>query len=294
MRPPIALTIAGSDSGGGAGIQADLKTFHALGVYGTSAITAVTSQNTLGVRGVHPVPAPVLLSQAEAVLDDFPVDATKIGMLGEASVAEALAELLDRRRAQCGTLVLDPVMVATSGDPLLSTAAEATLRDRLLSHADLITPNLPEAARLLGAEPARTVEEMQEQARALLAHGPRAVLVKGGHLIQQPDMQEAVDLLVLKTPGGVQEHRLTAPLVRTRSTHGTGCTLSSAVAAHAARHASPEALTAEELAAEELVQAVRSGKEFLTQALRDAVPWQISRRPEQGHGPVNHLSQSLR
>lgn len=291
-RPAVALTIAGSDPSGGAGIQADLKTFHALGVYGTSSIAAVTSENTVGVRGVHQVPAEFMVSQAEAVLDDLPVDATKIGMLGTAESIQALAGLLSARREEFGLVVLDPVMVATSGDPLLSADADRALREDLVPLADLITPNLPEGARLLGTDAAGTEAELRDQAAALLDLGPRAVLLKGGHLADG----EALDVLALAGPDGVVLHELTAPRVATRNTHGTGCTLSSAIAAHAARARHRALVLGREPAPQDdaLFAAVRAGKEFLTRALADAADWRLSRTPEQGHGPVDHLSQTLR
>lgn len=305
MRPPIALTIAGSDPSGGAGIQADLKSFAALGAYGCACTTSLTSQNTRGVRGVHEIPADVVISQIESVVDDLPVDATKIGMLGTGDVVRSLARTLGRRRADFGTVVLDPVMVATSGDPLLGEDADAALREDLLPLADLITPNLSEGARLLGRpqEVARTLDEMRAQARELLGLGSRAVLLKGGHLTDG----QAVDVLVIApewTPGaGVGADvvdrapvvELGAPRVESRNTHGTGCTLSSAIAAFAARHATSRgAASPETIPDDALVAATRDGKNFLTRALVDGAEWEISREPDQGHGPVNHLSQTLR
>lgn len=319
-RPAVALSVAGSDPSGGAGIQADLKTFHALGVYGTAAMTALTSQNTTGVRGVHPVPADFAVSQVEAVLDDLPVDAVKTGMLGEAEVVEALAGLFRRRRTQLGTLVVDPVMVATSGDPLLAEEAEAALRELLVPLADVITPNLPEAARLLGgdsgeAPAADDLAGMREQALALLELGPRMALLKGGHLDDDAAPEgRAVDVLAVRGESAAPARtvELSAPRVPTRNTHGTGCTLSSAIAAHAARAApdangSPgrgptsadgraaagEAAGQTALGDAQLVEAVREGKRFLSRALHDGAAWRLSRTPLEGHGPVDHLSQVL-
>nr|7R8Y_A Chain A, Phosphomethylpyrimidine Kinase [synthetic construct]7R8Y_B Chain B, Phosphomethylpyrimidine Kinase [synthetic construct] len=256
---PVALTIAGSDSGGGAGIQADLKTFSALGVYGMSVITAVTAQNTLGVQGVHDIPPELVAAQIDAVFEDLRVDAVKTGMLSNAEIVEAVAEAL--RRYGVRPLVVDPVMVAKSGDPLLAPDAVEALKERLFPLATIITPNLPEAEVLLG-RPIRTEEEMEEAARRLLALGPKAVLLKGGHL----EGEEAVDLLA----DGEGIHRFSAPRVQTRNTHGTGCTLSAAIAAHLAR-------------GHDLPEAVREAKAYLTGAIKAA--------PSigHGHGPVNHF-----
>ncbi len=216
----IALTIAGSDSGGGAGIQADLKTFHQFGVHGTSVVTAVTAQNTLGVRAVHPVPAEVVEAQAAAIAEDLPPAAVKSGMLATAELARLVADLLDRHGWR--RYVLDPVMVATSGDRLLEPEAEAMIREALVPRAALVTPNLHEAALLAGF-PVRDPGAMARAGERILALGAGAVLVKGGHL----EGAELVDLLV--TAAGTSEHR--RPRLRTTSTHGTGCTLSAAVTA---------------------------------------------------------------
>jgi len=218
---PLALSIAGSDSGGGAGIQADLKTFAALGVDGATAITAVTAQNRAGVRAMQVLPAAVVRAQIEAVCDERMPTATKLGMLADAAVVDAVAAAL--RRYRPGAVVLDPVMVASSGARLLAADAIATLRRALLPLADCVTPNLDEAAALLDAPRATSEVQMIEQGRALLALGARAVLMKGGHA----PLAEAVDLLVL--PDGVQ--RYAAPWVRGADTHGTGCTLSAGIAA---------------------------------------------------------------
>jgi hydroxymethylpyrimidine/phosphomethylpyrimidine kinase len=258
----IALTIAGSDSGGGAGIQADLKTFAALGVYGASAITALTAQNTQGVDAVLAVPPDFVGAQIWAAAGDLEVAAIKIGMLATAPVIGAVADGL--ADFQGVPVVLDPVMVAASGDKLLDEDAIATLRARLLPLATLITPNLPEAAALLEVSEARNEQEMSEQGAALLAIGARAVLVKGGHLRGE----QAVDLLV--TAEGV-EH-FAAPRVATRNTHGTGCTLSSAIAAELAKGAS-------------LRDAVARSKSFVTEALKQADALHIGK----GRGPVHHF-----
>ncbi|WP_380173813.1 bifunctional hydroxymethylpyrimidine kinase/phosphomethylpyrimidine kinase [Kineococcus sp. DHX-1] len=223
---PVALTIAGSDSGGGAGIQADLKTFAAHGVFGTSVLTALTAQNTRGVRGVHVVPAAFVTEQLEAVLEDITVHATKIGMLADAQVVAAVVAAV--RRGGLGPVVLDPVMVATSGDRLLDAAAVAAVREDLLPVADLVTPNVPEAAVLLNAEPATDLDQARVQARELFFRTGTAVLLKGGHL----PGPESVDVLV----GPAGETVLRRPRVDTTATHGTGCTLSAALAARAALH----------------------------------------------------------
>ncbi|WP_129360524.1 MULTISPECIES: bifunctional hydroxymethylpyrimidine kinase/phosphomethylpyrimidine kinase [Micrococcaceae] len=305
MRPPVAMTIAGSDPSGGAGIQADLKTFSAIGAYGCACMTSLTSQNTVGVRGVHNVPEDFVVSQVEAVIDDVPVDSTKIGMLGTGGVVRLLARLMNERRESFGTVILDPVMVATSGDTLLSQDADAAIRADLLPLADLITPNLPESARLLGRPDrvADSLEDMRSQAEELLELGPRAVLLKGGHLRDG----EAVDVLAIsprpspvegaaRTPAAEPTViELTAPRVETRNTHGTGCTLSSAIAAFSARWAVHQADSGDRgIDDAALMAATRDGKNFLTRALVDGACWELSRFPDQGHGPVNHLAQILR
>ena len=239
-RTPIALTIAGSDSGGGAGVQADLKTFAALGVYGASAITAVTAQNTVKVRAVHLVPPAIVRAEIEAVLEDFCVAAIKIGMLGSAEIAETVADALlplSPRSPGKGRpfIVYDPVLAASSGDALAGAGFVAAVKAKLLPLVDCLTPNLSEAAALLGGAEATSEAGMIAQGRALMALGPRAVLMKGGHL----DGPEAVDLLV--TPDDVR--RFAAPRMASANTHGTGCTLSSALAAHIVRGASfPESV----------------------------------------------------
>jgi hydroxymethylpyrimidine/phosphomethylpyrimidine kinase len=220
-RAPVALTIAGSDSGGGAGIQADLKTFAALGVYGTSALTAVTAQNTLGVRAVLTLPATIVTAQIEAIFEDFDVAAVKIGMLSSPDNVEAVAEALLRFSPRF--VVFDPVMIASSGDPLIAPAAVAAMKSRLFSHLDCLTPNLSEAAAFLGEALARDEAEMTAQGRALLKRGPRAVLMKGGHL----ESAEAVDILVTAT----QTRRYAGLRIASRNLHGTGCTLSAAISA---------------------------------------------------------------
>lgn len=262
-RIVTALSIAGSDSSGGAGIQADLKTFTALGVYGATVITALTAQSTEGVAAVEPVAPAFVARQLAVVLGDLNVGAVKTGMLANAPIIEAVAEGLGRAAASI-PLVVDPVMVATSGDPLLAPDAVAVMKRELLPRALVLTPNLPEAARLLDTGLARSEAEMEAQGRALLAWGPKAVLVKGGH----GEGSEAVDVLV--TTG--RAVRLAAPRIATHHTHGTGCTLSAAIAAGLAL-------------GRELEQAVRAAKAFLTAAL--AAGW--NRPVGRGRGPVDHL-----
>ncbi len=224
-KPPICLTIAGSDSGGGAGIQADLKTFSALGTYGASVITAITAQNTVAVTAVHDVPPDIVSAQIKTVLSDLDVAAIKIGMVSVPSTIDAIADALSHfNRA----IVLDPVMVAKSGDRLLSETAIATLRERLIPLATVLTPNRPEAACLLDAPVATTDEAAEEQGIALLELGAKAVLMKGGHA----EGAICTDLLIRADQPAL---RLQAPRIPTKNTHGTGCTLSSAIAAELAK-----------------------------------------------------------
>jgi len=260
---PIALTIAGSDSSGGAGIQADLKTFGALGVYGASVITALTAQNTRGVNAIHCVPGDFIAAQLDAVFNDLDIRAVKIGMVASAEAAVAVAEKLETLRGVA--IVLDPVMAATGGDPLLDVDAEEVLRNRLIPQANLITPNLEEAARLLGdSESAADEAGMRDQASRLLELGPGAVLVKGGHGAGA----QAVDIL-MQARG---ETRLTSPRLETRNTHGTGCTLSSAIAAGLARDMPLE-------------EACARAKAYLGGALAAARDLKVG----QGSGPVHHF-----
>jgi hydroxymethylpyrimidine/phosphomethylpyrimidine kinase len=263
MIPPVALTIAGSDSGGGAGIQADLKTFAALGVYGVSAIAALTAQNTKGVTAIHDVPPDFIAAQLDAVFDDFEIGAVKIGMLSSAAAIDVVVRALDRHRAK--NIVLDPVMIASSGDRLLAADAVESLRRLLIPRARAITPNLPEAAALLDAAPARNESEMEAQARALESLGAQAVLIKGGH----GEGVESVDLL-LDASGRIT--RLAASRIATKNTHGTGCTLSSAIAAGLAR-------------GRDLAEAARAAKEYVTAAIAAADELHVGH----GHGPLNHF-----
>ncbi|MFC4174176.1 bifunctional hydroxymethylpyrimidine kinase/phosphomethylpyrimidine kinase [Microvirga sp. GCM10011540] len=258
----VAVTIAGSDSGGGAGIQADLKTFSALGVYGASVITALTAQNTLGVQGIHDVPPAFVEQQIDSVFSDISVDAVKIGMLSQPAIIEAVAEGLKRHHAT--QVVLDPVMVAASGDRLLAPEAIDALRHTLLPRALIVTPNLPEAAALLDEPMASDERAMLRQAERILRLGPRTVLVKGGH----GSGAESIDIL-LDSQG---MHRFTAPRIETRNTHGTGCTLSSAIAAGLAKGLP-------------LTEAVAAAKSFISAAIGASGQLQIGR----GHGPVHHF-----
>ena len=256
---PIALTIAGSDSGGGAGIQADLKTFHRFGVYGTSVLTAVTAQNTLGVSAVHPIPLEIVDAQIEAVVTDLAPHAVKSGMLATAELVELVAGAIEEHGMD--RYVLDPVMVATSGDRLLDSDAERSLRELLLPLAAVVTPNLHEAGILVGT-PIGDEDGMREAARALVELGAGAALVKGGHLAG-----EAVDILW----DGETETVWRRDRIQTRHTHGTGCTLSAAIAAGLARGL-------------DLTGAVDAALGFLANAIATAPGLGA------GHGPVNHFA----
>ncbi len=257
----IALTIAGSDSGGGAGIQADLKTFSALGVFGTSVITAITAQNTLGVRAVEDISPEMVGHQIDAIFDDIAVGATKIGMVSRVPTIEVIAQRLNLRGVRP---VLDPVMVATSGDRLLAADAVGALRDQLLPLAALVTPNLPEAALLADTGVAESEQDMIAQAETILKSGAGAVLVKGGH----GNGAQSVDILV--TARGTT--RYAAPRVKTRNTHGTGCTLSAAIAAGLASDL-------------KLEDAVEQAKAYLQKALQESDRLRVGR----GNGPVHHF-----
>ena len=262
MTTPIALTIAGSDSSGGAGIQADLKTFAALGVYGASVITALTAQNTRGVSGIHAVPAGFVTAQIDAVFSDLHVDAVKIGMAAEFATIDAIAAGLTRWSPK--HVVLDPVMVATSGDHLLAAEAVDALRTKLLPRASLVTPNLPEAAALLDEAVALSESAIESQGKRLLALGCRAVLIKGGH----GQDAESIDYLV--SSGGTIA--LAAPRVATKNTHGTGCSLSSAIAAGLAK-------------GDDMESAVRNAKSWISAAIAAADRFAVGH----GHGPIHHF-----
>jgi hydroxymethylpyrimidine/phosphomethylpyrimidine kinase len=259
MSMPVALTIAGSDSGGGAGIQADLKTYAALGVYGVTVITAVTAQNTVGVRAVQDIEPEIIQAQLDAVADDFEVRALKTGMLANARIIDVVALGIQRHRL--APLVIDPVMVAKSGDRLLREDAVDALRQRLMPLARVVTPNIPEAEVLSGIT-IRSMDDRERAARAILALGAHAVVVKGGHAFDDP----VVDLLV--EDAGVTP--FSAPRVTTDQTHGTGCTFSAAIAAGLARGMSVPA-------------AVGSARAYVSHALREAPGL------GHGHGPLQHF-----
>jgi hydroxymethylpyrimidine/phosphomethylpyrimidine kinase len=262
MTTPIALTIAGSDSSGGAGIQADLKTFAAFGVYGASVITALTAQNTSGVSGIHPVPADFVAAQIDAVFSDLDVKAVKIGMLAQSATIDAVAAGLTRWSPK--HVVLDPVLSATSGDRLLAAEAVAGLRTKLIPRAALITPNLPEAAALLDEAVASSEAAIASQGQRLLAMGCRAVLIKGGH----GQGAESIDYLF----SGSGTVALAAPRIATKNTHGTGCSLSSAIAAGLAK-------------GENMETAVRNAKRWISEAIAAADGLGVGH----GHGPIHHF-----
>ena len=258
---PRVLSIAGSDSGGGAGIQADLKTFAALGCFGMSAITALTAQNTLGVRSIHPVPAGMLRDQIDAVVEDIGVDAVKIGMLHSAEIVTTVADAIDRHGLR--PVVLDPVMMSTSGAKLIDDQAQAVLVRELFRRATLVTPNLDEAGLLVG-RPLRSEAEMEAAAREMLAMGAPAVLLKGGHLAGDT----VSDLLLTRDNS---PHWMRAPRIATQNTHGTGCTLSSAIATQLALGAG-------------LGQAVELARSYVRAALQAGA----AVRTGAGSGPLNH------
>jgi hydroxymethylpyrimidine/phosphomethylpyrimidine kinase len=262
MTIPVALTIAGSDSSGGAGIQADLKTFAALGVYGASAITALTAQNTTGVSGIHLVPADFVTAQIDAVFSDLDVKAVKIGMVAQLATIDAIVAGLTRWSPK--HIVLDPVMVATSGDRLLPADAVEGLRAKLIPLAALITPNLPEAAALLDEPVALSEAAIESQGKRLLAMGCSAVLIKGGH----GQGAESTDYLV----SGNGTIALAAPRIATKNTHGTGCSLSSAIAAGLAR-------------GEAMEPAVRNAKAWISAAIAASDRLDVGH----GHGPIHHF-----
>lgn len=261
-KTPIALTIAGSDSGGGAGVQADLKTMSAIGTYGASVLTALTAQNTVGVSAIHNVPKEFIIAQLDAVYSDLAIDATKIGMLSQSDIIDTVAAGLLRHGAK--NIVLDPVMVTTSGDLLLSKDAVNSLKNVLIPVAQIITPNLYEAAELLNCDIAQTRVDMEEQASALLVLGAQSVLLKGGHF----DEPTADDLYLSSS----EKRWYSAPRIKTDNTHGTGCTLSSAIAAY--------------LAQEYLMpDAINAAKNYLSKAIEHADQLKIG----QGPGPVHHF-----
>ena len=261
---PIVVTIAGSDSGGGAGIQADIKSMSANGVYAASVITALTAQNTLGVTAIHDVPADFITAQIEALFSDLDVAAVKIGMLSQPAAIDAVAAGLLKWKPT--HVVLDPVMVAASGDPLIADEAVELLVARLFPFASLVTPNLHEAARITGEPVAQTDSQIATQAEQILGQGASAVLIKGGH----SEGGESRDYLL----SSKLERWLEAPRIDTQNTHGTGCSLSSAIASHLA-HGRP------------LEDAVRRAKHWLTGAIRHSDELKIGK----GHGPVHHFHQ---
>ncbi len=257
-----AMTVAGSDSGGGAGIQADLKAFSALGVYGASTITALTAQNTCSVAGIHEVPAQFVRQQLDTVLSDIRIDAIKIGMLANVQIIETISDVLAEHASI--PVVLDPVMVAKSGDTLLHAEAIDALRYHLFPRATLITPNIPEAALLLGEPEASSLSEMQDQAQKLASLGSDSVLLKGGHL----HSADSTDILLYEG----ELHRFTQPRIQTRNTHGTGCTLSSAITALIARGMG-------------VPDAVEAAERYVHEAIAQADSLDIG----SGHGPVHHF-----
>ena len=260
---PIVLTIAGSDSGGGAGIQADIKAISATGSYACSAITAITAQNTLGVSAIYPIPLEHVEKQLDAVFSDLNVIAVKVGMLADSEIIKVVAAKIKQYKPQF--LVVDPVMVATSGDLLLKESAISTLKSELLPLADLITPNLPEGAALIGTSVPLDENEMQSMISELRQLNVNAVLLKGGHLEED---ENSNDLLIFQDTC----EQLTAKRVNTHNTHGTGCTLSSAIASYLAQ-------------GHDLLQAVKLGKQYISNAIAHADELDIG----SGHGPVNHF-----
>lgn len=262
FRYPVALTIAGSDSGGGAGIQADIKTFSALGVFGTSAITSVTAQNTLGVRGIQAISPQILQGQLEAVFEDFQIDAVKIGMLFNSDSVRIVVDILDRFHP--ANIICDPVMISTSGSKLIEDEAIEEIIHQLFRRVTLLTPNLDEASFLTGIS-IHSEKEMEEAAARLLSMGCKSVLMKGGHL----GGKEMTDILFSMDTSPL---RLTTGIIRTENSHGTGCTLSSAIAAYMAL-------------GKTLPEAVTSAKKYIT----DAIYAGANVKTGHGHGPLNHF-----
>lgn len=260
---PIVLTIAGSDSGGGAGIQADIKAMSATGSFACSVITAITSQNTQGVSAIFPIPLDHVASQLDAVFSDLNVVAVKVGMLADSNIIKVVADKINQYQPKY--LVIDPVMVATSGDLLLEQSAISTLKEALIPLADIITPNLPEGAALTGKPVPESEADMQDMVEELRALGAKAVLLKGGHLEQD---ENSNDLLILPSSTAL----ISAKRFPTKNTHGTGCTLSSAIASYLAH-------------GNELTQSVELGKRYISEAIAHADQLNVG----QGHGPVNHF-----
>ncbi|MFA0569454.1 bifunctional hydroxymethylpyrimidine kinase/phosphomethylpyrimidine kinase [Vibrio gallaecicus] len=263
LTTPIVLTIAGSDSGGGAGIQADIKAMSATGSFACSVITAITSQNTQGVSAIFPIPLEHVASQLDAVFTDLNIVAVKVGMLADSEIIKIVAEKI--KQYQPKHLVIDPVMVATSGDLLLKESAISTLKAELIPLADIITPNLPEGAALTGKPVPESESDMQDMVEELRALGAKSVLLKGGHLEKD---ENSNDLLILPSSSSL----ISAKRYPTKNTHGTGCTLSSAIASFLAQ-------------GNELNQAVNLGKKYISEAIAHADELHVG----QGHGPVNHF-----
>lgn len=260
---PVVLSIAGSDSSGGAGIQADLKTFSALGVYGATAITAITAQNTQGVHSQLAIDPQMVYDQIVAVMDDLRPSCVKIGMLSNSEVVMAVAEALSRYPTH---IILDPVIVSTTGHRLLSLDAQEVIKQRLLPYSMLVTPNIPEMAALTN-QPVNTLHDKEHAAITLLNYGAKAILLKGGH----EDGGTKSDILFTASESGIQHTIFTADTIPTRNTHGTGCTLSSAIAAYVAQ-------------GYDIVEAISEAKSFITKAIRHGADVEIGH----GHGPVNH------
>lgn len=257
------MTIAGSDSGGGAGIQADIKTFSALGCFGTSAITAITAQNTLGVRSIHAIPTQIVHDQITTVLEDIGTDAIKIGMLHSVEIIELIAQIIQEYELK--NVVLDPVMVATSGDKLIQDEAIQAIREKLIPLTTIVTPNLPEATELTDNHQVIKNSSLEEMAQTIHNLGAKYVLIKGGHL--ENDTQ-STDIFY----DGKSHHYLYSPRIQTKNTHGTGCTLSSAVASFLAHGQTPE-------------QATKNAKDYISHAILHGKDYQIG----QGHGAVHHF-----
>ena len=285
-RPPVALTIAGTDPSGGAGVQADLKTFAARGVYGTSVMTALVAQNTHGVNRIYGISEDFVRDQLDSVFDDMPVDALKTGMLGTKKMVELLGEYLCQRAYGC--LVVDPVMVATSGHRLLAEDATEAYREVMVPLSDILTPNIPEAALLLGEDvpPATTVHDMRSQAEELCSRGATAVLLKGGHLGTRSSGVH--DVLALRTGEGrgIQLHEFSHDFVSTPHTHGTGCTLSAAITAHMATAYASQAIVGS------IPEAIGEALDYMSRAVASGARWSLAHEADGSHGPVNHLVDS--
>eukprot|EP00439_Symbiodinium_sp_Y106_P010287 s2643_g1.t1 len=274
ITPPRVLIVAGSDSGGGAGLQADLKSCTALGAFGTTAVTALTAQNSHGVQGIFPIPIDFLRSQMESVLTDFGTDVVKTGMLATSEIVSAVATSLKEHVAPAERwrriLVVDPVMVSTSGHALLQPDAVESVRKELFPLATIITPNLPEARLLLGRDGIDTVEAMKQAARELAAMGPEWVLVKGGHLAESEDEMEATDVLCNGITGECTAYK--SSMIKTSHTHGTGCTLASSIASCLARGM-------------EMPMAVQEAKRYVSGAIAASAHLALGTGPQ---GPMNH------